>query len=76
MAGVRPIPSREFEKFLRAVGCAFIRQKGDHAMYNRPGIRRPVVVCRGRDISALEIMSNLRTLGITPQVYLQTLEKL
>ncbi|MBI2094960.1 MAG: type II toxin-antitoxin system HicA family toxin [Candidatus Omnitrophica bacterium] len=74
MPGVRPIHSREFEKFLLAVGCVFVRQKGDHRIYTKVGARRPVVVCHGRELSAFEIMSNLRTLRIDTKTYLQILE--
>ena len=76
MAGIRPIHSREFEKFLKMVGCVEVRQRGDHAMYNRSGIRRPVVICKGRNLSVVEIMSNLRTLGINPKDYLEMIQKI
>ena len=76
MSGVRSIHSREFEKFLLAVGCVFVRQKGDHRIYKKVGARRPVVVCHGRELSAFELMSNLRTLRIDTKTYLQILENL
>ena len=75
MAGVRPIHYREFEKFLLHVGCVFIRQKGDHMIYKKLGARRPLVVCR-RELSLIEIMSNLRTLRIATKTYLEIIENL
>ena len=76
MSGVRSIHSREFEKFLLAVGCVFVRQKGSHRIYTKIGARRPIVVCQGRELSAFEIMSNLRTLRIDTKTYLQILDTL
>ncbi len=61
MAKLAPVHWKTFEKFLFYVGCEFKRQKGDHRIYWSLGLKRP---------------SNLRTLGLSPQQYLEILERL
>ncbi|MGM0629358.1 MAG: type II toxin-antitoxin system HicA family toxin [Patescibacteria group bacterium] len=37
---------REFEKFLFEHGCQFKREKGDHRIYWKKGLIRPIIVPR------------------------------
>ena len=76
MPSLRPIHYREFEKFLLYVGCSFDRQVGDHKIYKRMGLLRPIVVRTLKDLPVLEIKSNLRTLNISTEEYLNILENL
>lgn len=76
MAGIRPIHHRKFEKFLLYVGCRLARQVGDHKMYVRPGLARPIVVRTLKDLPVTEIKSNLRTLNISTEEYLNIMERL
>lgn len=76
MPSIRPINYRDFEKFVIYLGCHFDRQIGDHKIYKRPGLSRPVVIRTLKDLPIAEIRSNLRTLNITPEEYLKILETL
>ena len=76
MAALRPIPFAKFEKFLKAVGCRFVRERGDHRVWDREGLIRPVIVRAKKDLPIMEIKSNLRTLGMSTEEYLAILEKL
>lgn len=76
MPALRPIHYRQFEKFLIHVGCKLSRQVGDHKMYVRYGLARPIVVRTLKDLPVMEIKSNLRTLGIGTEEYLNILENL
>lgn len=73
MAGIRPIHYKKFEKFLVQVGCHFVRQEGDHKVYRRSDLIRPVIVRTKKDLPVMEIKSNLQTLGISTQEYLEML---
>lgn len=73
---LRPIPYTKFEKFLQEVGCHFKRQEGDHRVWDRPGLFRPIIVRTKKDLPIMEIKSNLRTLGISNQEYLNILAQL
>lgn len=76
MAALRPIHYLKFEKFLKAVGCHLVRQAGDHRAWDRPDLIRPVIVRTKKDLPIMEIKSNLRTLGISTQEYLNIIEKI
>jgi len=76
MAGIAPIHWKKFEKFLLFVGCVLIREKGDHRIYNKAGLKRPVVFSRDEQIPIFVIKANLRTLGMTPEDYLEMLKNL
>ena len=76
MPSIKPIHYKKFEKFILYVGCEFDRQVGDHRIFKRRGLLRPVVVRTLKDLPIGEIRSNLRTLNITPEEYLKILETL
>ena len=76
MPAIRPIHYRRFEKFVLYVGCRFDRQIGDHRIFKREGLSRPIVVRTLKDLPISEIKSNLRTLNIAPEEYLKILETL
>lgn len=75
MPRVTPVHWRRFEKFLLYVGCTFVREKGDHRIYMRDGLSRPVVVPRDTQLPIFIIRNNLRVLGISTDDYLQILER-
>ena len=76
MAALRPIHYSKFEKFLKEIGCHLIRQSGDHRVWDRSDLIRPVVVRTKKDLPIMEIKSNLRTLGMSTQDYLSMIEKI
>lgn len=76
MATLVPVKFTKFEKFLREVGCRKKRTKGDHVIYDRSDLRRPVVVPKGREVTPFIIRSNLRTLGLSVKEYQALLKRL
>jgi predicted RNA binding protein YcfA (HicA-like mRNA interferase family) len=71
MSGIAQISWKEFEKFLRFVGCTFIREKGDHRAWTRNGIKRPIIVPRNMSVPVFIIRNNLRLLNISVKEYLE-----
>jgi predicted RNA binding protein YcfA (HicA-like mRNA interferase family) len=71
-----PIKRKKFELFLRLIGCKLKRIKGDHLIYMRPGLRRPVVFTTDVDVPVFIIRNNLRTLGMSHEEYLAAIEQL
>jgi predicted RNA binding protein YcfA (HicA-like mRNA interferase family) len=71
-----PIDYRRFDKFLRYVGCEFVRQKGDHRIYRKANLKRPLVIPAIKDIPVFVILNNLRVLGISKEEYLSILNNL
>lgn len=76
MPRITPVDWRRFERFVASLGCTFVRINGDHHIWEKPGIPRPVVVPRYRAIPPYIIKTNLRTLGISTKEYLRLIEKL
>lgn len=75
MAHLAPIHWKKFEKFLLFVGCQFERQKGDHLIYWRKDLKRPVVIPRDEELPVFVIRNNLRILDIKLEEYLEILKK-
>ncbi len=76
MPRIVPIPWQKFEKFLLLSDCVFVRQKGDHRIYSKPGLARPIIVPMYRALPVFIIKSNLRTLGTDVQHYQEIIEKI
>jgi len=58
------------------VGCRFEREKGDHRIYWREGLKRPVVIPRIGELPIFIIRNNLRILGVNPEEYLEILKRI
>lgn len=76
MSRLKPISWRKFKKFLLYVGCYFARQKGDHLIYWRSDLKRPIVIPKDNEIPVFIIKNNLKTLGISVEDYLKIIENL
>ena len=76
MPKLKPIHYKKFEKFLIKQGCRFIRQKGDHRVYYKNGLLRPLVIPAVKEIPVFVIRNNLRILGIEVKEYLKIIEHL
>jgi predicted RNA binding protein YcfA (HicA-like mRNA interferase family) len=76
MPRIQSIHWKEFEKFLLKMGCEFKREKGDHRIYWKNGIKRPIVIPRDTSLPAFIILNNLKILNITREKYLEIIEKL
>jgi predicted RNA binding protein YcfA (HicA-like mRNA interferase family) len=76
MAHLTPIHWKKFEKFLVYIGCHFEREKGDHRIYWREDLKRPVVIPRDTQLPVFIIRNNLRILNITPDEYLEILKRI
>ena len=69
MPRLAPISWKRFEKFLLFVGCRFTRERGDHHIYWRKDLKRPVVIPREKNIPIFILRNNLRVLGISVEEY-------
>jgi predicted RNA binding protein YcfA (HicA-like mRNA interferase family) len=59
-----------FEKFLLENGCLLKRIKGDHRIYIKCTLKRPLIVPQYDPLPPFIILNNLRVLGVTKQVFL------
>lgn len=56
--------------------AAMNAKKGDHRIYSRSDLKRPVVFPEDREIPIFIIRNNLRVLGISHEEYLVIFEKI
>ncbi len=76
MSRLTPVDYKKFDRFLRHVGCVLVRQKGDHRVYRKANLKRPIVIPAIKDIPVFLILNNLRILGISKEEYLSILRNL
>lgn len=76
MAGIVPVHYKQLERVVLSAGCRFVRQRGDHRVYWRNDLKRPVIIPTYKAIPVFIIKNNLRLLGISPEEYLRILETL
>ena len=76
MGGLAPVDHKTLEKFVRAVGCTFVRQKGSHRVYWRDDQLRPVVIPTYKQVPMFIIRNILRQLGISVEEYLRIVQNL
>lgn len=76
MSRLIPVHWKKFEKFLLFIGCSFKREEGDHRIYWRPDLKRPVVIPRDNELPVFIIRNNLRILNISLEEYLDILKNL
>lgn len=76
MGGITAIHWKTFEKFVLFAGCRFVREKGDHRIYWRDDLVRPIVIPRDDQLPIFIIRNNLRLLGISPKEYIDILQQL
>ncbi|MBI4187900.1 MAG: type II toxin-antitoxin system HicA family toxin [Chloroflexi bacterium] len=74
MPRITPISWKDFENVLIKAGCRFVRQEGDHRIYTKDGLKRPLVLpmC---DLPVFIIQNNLRTLGLSRDEYFKLLNE-
>jgi len=70
---VRAVKWRELVKVCEGEGCQFDRQRGDHYIMTKPGLSRPVVIPRKRDLNEDIVLSIAKTLGLTRKQILERL---
>ena len=64
---------KTFERFVLDVGCIFVRTKGDHLIYKKTGLKRPIVIPTYDPLPPFIIMNNLRVLGVPKEALLKFL---
>ena len=75
MSRIVPVPYWKLTRILEAEGFALSRQRGDHMVYTKPGVVRPVVVPRYDPLPVFIIKNALRTARISRERYFELLEQ-
>jgi predicted RNA binding protein YcfA (HicA-like mRNA interferase family) len=75
MSKLSPISYKQLVKVFEAEGFRCVRTEGDHMVFTKPGVIRPVVIPKYAAVPVFIIKNNLRTAGISRDRYFQLLGK-
>jgi predicted RNA binding protein YcfA (HicA-like mRNA interferase family) len=75
MPRITPIHYRKLAKVFEKKGFVYVRTKGDHLVYEKKGIIRPVIIPKYKQIPEFIILRNLKTANITREEYIRLLRK-
>jgi len=74
MPKIPSVSSKRFCKFLESVGCRLARTEGDHFIFVKDGLVRPVVVPMVKHLPIFVVLNNLKTLGVSRNRFLELLD--
>jgi len=74
MPKIPTVSTKKFCRLLEHVGCEFKRIDGDHYVYDKPGLARPIVFPLRKDLPTFVVLNNLRTLGISRTEFIRLLK--
>lgn len=75
MPKIVPIPASRLRRIFEEAGFNCVRIEGDHYVYTKQGVRRPVVIPDWPEVPVFIIKNNMRTAGISRERYFQLLKK-
>ncbi len=75
MPKLGPIHYKKLAKVFEQKGFIYDRTKGDHLIYVKEGVIRPIVIPKYKEIPEFIILKNLKTAGITREEYLKLLQE-
>jgi len=71
-----PILWQDFDRILIKTGCRFDRQEGDHRIYKRADLKRPIVFPADNNVPVFILKNNLSTLNLSRQEYFRLLSEI
>ena len=73
MAALRPVDYQIRVRVFERDGFQFSRQRGDHLIYTKAGVMRPLVIPMYPDVPVFIVKNLLRTAGMDRERYLELL---
>jgi predicted RNA binding protein YcfA (HicA-like mRNA interferase family) len=74
MERITPIPAKRLRKAFERAGFRCVRSEGDHFVYTKAGVIRPIVIPDWPEVPVFIIKNNLRSAGISREEYFKLLE--
>lgn len=74
MPKISSIPAWKLRKIFELAGFVCVRTEGDHFVFTKPGVMRPVVIPDWKEVPVFVIKNNIRTAGITRDEYFALLK--
>ena len=75
MSKLSPVAWRVLTRVFELEGFKCVREEGDHLIYTKRSVPRPVVIPKYSTVPVFIIKNNLRTAGISRERYLELLKK-
>lgn len=75
MPKLSPVSYKRLAAVFEADGFGCVRIEGDHMVFTKPGVIRPVVIPRYTAVPVFVIKNNLRTAGISRDRYFELLSR-
>jgi len=69
MPKISPIPAQKLMRVFERAGFSCVRIEGDHYVYTKDGVARPIVIPDWREIPVFIIKNNLRSANISREEY-------
>ena len=76
MSKISPVSYKTLSRVFKLAGFNFIRQKGDHLIYAKKGIFRPIIIPMYDEIPVFIIKNNLRSGKISRNKYFKLLRRM
>ena len=76
MSKIAPIHYRKLAKVFELSDFKFKRSKGDHLVYTKAGVSRPLVIPKYKEVPVFVIKNNLRVAEISREQYLKLLKRI
>jgi predicted RNA binding protein YcfA (HicA-like mRNA interferase family) len=70
---LNPVSHKLLRKVFEADGFRLVREQGDHMVFSKPGVIRPVVIPRYDAVPVFIIKNNLRSGGMSRERYFELL---
>ena len=72
---ITPLSWKTLERIFILDGFVYKRTRGDHRLYEKPGVIRPIVIPMYDEVDDDIIHSNMRTAGMNRDRYFELLKK-
>jgi len=73
MPPIRPVSYKSLVRVFEREGFVFVRQQGDHLIYTKSGVKRPLVIPAYTAVPVFIIKNLLRTAGMSRERYFELL---
>ena len=75
MLRITPIPAKRLCRLFEKAGFKCVRTEGDHFVYTKTGVIRPIVIPDWSEVPVFIIKNNLRSANISREEYFDLLKE-
>ena len=75
MPKLNPVSYKRLARVFETDGFRCVREEGDHMVFTKPGVVRPVVIPKYASVPVFIIKDNLRSAAMSRERYFELLEE-